>query len=369
MTLRVPRSVPEDHRAYDETFLRAVLQGPLPDTMTYMCENPSKNISNPWFVPWHIAPKMRRTECSIDDFCTDLRARLERVIPAGECSGAQKLLQHLSHVTIQHATELHCGRMTPDELCTAVRNLLKSVFHPQGVFIMESPAHPFWKEGGRDVQLSKGGTPVTVRIAWKKPTTGDRALARFLAEPNLNIAGPDGRIAEYLRETRPELLSIDDCNLIRYSSDLRRDIRRLLSGDAPFDTALRQEILRLITDEWMRVMPRDEIRNLDSHVEDSQMPTQDFIGEYFPPNVIADRAAFLGRRQQLEERTILETLEHANEEKNPDAAREHAALWKVWEQAMMRHKLSLCDHPTLSLAFLAGSVTTSGTKKELLHYL
>jgi hypothetical protein len=103
-------------------------------------------------------------------------------------------------------------------------------------------------------------------------------------------------------------------------------------------------------------------------VQDCELPFAAFQEKHFPPDVIANLAAFRERCPLLEERSFINALNL--EERGPEAAEaEHIAVFSLWDQAVIRHRIAFCDYQTLSLSYLASLAALSDTKEKFRGYV
>ena len=202
--------LPEKHNEYDAHLLHVSGHGPSFDVLELQIREQQKGYRNPWIVPWHMRPKLLDSPYSIDDFVEDVRTKLFAAItdslnenaPSSlqvhDAKRATTLLQYISHTIVQHACALHTEKITPDKMMTFIRRELKRVFPKQsGCYVIETPAHPFWhRYRGENVTLANGG--IIRYVTDKKPSVQDKKLALWLAGPNPNLTGPDGRITDIL---------------------------------------------------------------------------------------------------------------------------------------------------------------------------
>ncbi|MBU0766908.1 hypothetical protein KKF55_03955 [Patescibacteria group bacterium] len=360
--------LPEKHSEYDAHLLHASNHGPHQQVAAMQVADRQTKYINPWILQWHTRPKIDSSPFVIEDFVDDVRNSLLRTIPEllrKDTSALKKinmnnttiLMRHISHAIVQHACALHTGNISLEQMLTIVRRDLQQVMQQrQGSYVIETPAHPFWgKYRGENVTQSGGS--IARFVTSKKPTVPEKNLAGWLAGPNTNIKGPDGRIADILRSTHPFLLELDSGMMIHYATDLRRDIKRIVDAKPVFDNETRHECIELIADQWLKSLPKKATEQTGAHMEDWDMPVSEILQKHFPPEVISDLAAFEEKRFVLEQTTILTVLEA-----NGDASSKIAEIYQifsVWEKAMIKHKLCLSDYPTLGLAFLAADACTN----------
>ena len=128
-----------------------------------------------------------------------------------------------------------------------------------------------------------------------------------------------------------------------------------------------RQALELVADEWTRSRPNDDDAEVQSILDDCSRPIEDVIAEHFSPEKINDRPSFERNRSLLEQLSIMCALETSTE-KEDRGRTDHDLIFGVWAKAMVRHRLALCDYPSLGLAFLAGAVRFS-TPEEFVSHL
>ncbi|OIO54375.1 hypothetical protein AUJ46_03500 [Candidatus Peregrinibacteria bacterium CG1_02_54_53] len=356
---RSPQVIPERHDEYDSVFLRSCIAEQDKVIQLQLAGNTTAYI-NPWIVPWHLRPHCDRTELTIADFAEDLRKCLLHVveqelhthptatIKPGELKQADHLMRYLSHSITQHAAALHTQKVTRDECLSKTRRDLIHVFS-RGEYIAETPSNPHWKRG----RLMELTSDTLVRVSDRKPTMVDKRFARYLAGPETNIRGPQGRISSLIERAQPHLLSLKTGKCIRYALDLRQRLKRLLEGKSEFSTDDQRQAIDWIADAWHASLPPRALEQLGTYIQDWNRPVSGLVEEYFSAAMLNTQDSFESRRFLLEQLTITSALEaHGQDEERVCADLE--LLFGVWWEAMARHKLALCDYPTLGLAFLAG---------------
>lgn len=367
-----PRPVPERHDEYDSVFLRACIKEQHKVTHLQLSENTTAYV-NPWLVPWHLRPRCDSTELTIADFTKDLRQRLLRVIeeelrvhPSKSCDArelqqADRLTQYISHTVVQHGAALHTHKTSREECLTMTRRDLMHIFK-RGEYVAETPSNPHW-ERGQPMQLTDD---TLVRVGQRKPTTVEKRIAQYLAGPDVNLRGPRGRIGDLLEQAQPHLLSLDTGRCIRYALELRWHLVDLLREKDVFSAANQSQTIDLIADAWHASLPPRAVEQLNQYSADWTRPVPEIIERHFSPEIVGTREGFESRRFLLEQCTI----ERALETHGVDEARvrqDLELLFGVWWDAMARHKLALCDYPTLGLAFLAGNARYSSAPEFVRH--
>lgn len=355
--------VPDQHGEYDAHFLRSCIAEQHDVTRLQLTEEATSYV-NPWLVPWHLRPRCDQTSLCIGDFSEDVKRRLIQVMECDphELRRAEHLLRHISHTIVQHAAALHTQKITRDDLLAMTRRDLMCVFQ-RGVFVAETPSHPYWQQG-QSIQLQDD---TFVRFAQRKPTTVDKQVARYLAGPDVNISGPRGRIGEILERAQPALLSLETRQCVQYALELRRRLARLLDGKQVFTPEDQRMAIEWIADAWHASLPPRALTQLHAHVHDWSRPVPELIERHFSSEMLAEREMFESRRFLLEQLTIMRALEaHGSEEIR--VREDLELLFGVWWEAMARHQLALCDYPTLGLAFLAGNARYS-TPPEFVRHL
>lgn len=364
--------IPERHDEYDSVFLRACVKEQHKVTHLQLAENTTAYV-NPWLVPWHLRPKCDATELTISDFSEALRQRLYRVIEeelrahpskicdARELQQADRLTQYISHTVVQHGAALHTHKTSREECLTMTRRDLVHIFK-RGEYVAETPSNPHW-ERGQPMQLTDD---TVVRVGQRKPTTVEKRIAQYLAGPDVNIRGPQGRIGDLLERAQPHLLSVDDGRCIRYALDLRRRLNTLLAGKECFSAEDQSQAIDWIAETWHASLPTRAKEQLRAHVADWDKSIRELIEQHFAPEIISTREGFESRRFLLEQCTIERALEtHGADEAG--IRQDLELLFGVWWDAMTRHKLALCDYPTLGLSFLAGNARYSSAPEFVRH--
>ncbi|MFH1670457.1 MAG: hypothetical protein ABIA92_02625 [Patescibacteria group bacterium] len=360
--------LPENHGEYDAHLLYASGHGPSFEVLELQIREQLKGYRNPWIVPWHMRPKFSDSPYSIDDFVEDVRVKLQAAIKerlstdtstsleVNEAERATTLLQYISHTIVQHACALHTEKITPEQMMTLIRRELKRVFPKQsGCYITETPAHPFWhRYRGENVTESNRG--IIRYVTDKKPSVPDKKLALWLAGPNPNLTGPDGRIADILRESHPFLVECNDNMIVRYASDLRRRLLNYTKEHPDFDHEDRLWCANQIADEWFNIIPPRAQAQIGAYVDDWELPIPEVLAKHFTPEVMASREAFDDKRFVLEQTTIQTSLETGGDMEK--AIDDLARIFGVWQEALMKFRLCLSDYPTLGLAFLASNAVT-----------
>lgn len=366
----------ERHDEYDAHFLRACIQGPMPDTIALQLKDQDHGYLNPWLVPWYLRPKCERTDLCLADFVEDFRVRFEcvlaEVLPqhssassVGDVPRARTLLRYLSHTIVQHAVALHAQRFDVERMLTIIRRDLRVIFPKQlGQFIVESPAHPFWKDGIelRPNEEPPEGSGYIVKRAQRTPTAVEKKLALFLAGPTPNLEGPQGIIKELIERAQPHLLSLHTGKCMLYAIELRRRIFALLRGKSEFSSADRRKVIEWIADEWEKTRPPVSAEQLNQ-VDRWSGSVDEILAKNFGPEVIKDRTAFTQRQFLLEQMSIQSALEAEGGDTSSDIDR----IFGVWKEATLHHRIALCDAPTLGLAFLAGNACYSDVENFSAH--
>lgn len=211
-------------------------------------------------VPWWIDMKVQ-TPWSLADYRTHVASRLADTLQKCHPSidvqqvGIKPLIDHWAHELLFHSVPLHAKYAntdthkpyTEEDIILRSREDLKWIALC-GYIETKNNEHPLWNKAKSKILTNKRRRIVEIKEEQK-------SAAKYLVGPDINLKRPTGPAVDVMREAVPELLAVNDFQIIQLAYDHRRTFRQLLETNHRPLEDMRKELSELMIDIWLQINP------------------------------------------------------------------------------------------------------------------
>lgn len=293
------------------------------------------------YIPWYSRPPSARPNApQVEDFSRWVHARMieelsmrtDPEMRGQDLSFSRLATRHICYSILRCAAENIVQQRGPAEIVSTLRFNLRSIIEAK-ILPVRHWHHPLSSQTHRLQQMPSG--PAI------KATVPDVKLAEWLR---------GGANLERLIEGMPELVRLSpDARLIIYAKRLREQLKTLLDSNMPTEE-VRENVVRLVTDEWVTMIPADY-----------QERVMEIAREIGLPNIFDVSEREVVSRLNLERRVnSAEDEERMNPllqqlalrlalEREPSLSE----LSEQWSKLLTQYKVAACDRPFMTVAMLA----------------